>query len=259
MGVITRAEWGATYGAGDPSPAAARLVVLHHSYRPALSAAATPETEREAVRGIERHHVQANGWSGIGYNWLIAPSGRAYEGRGWGRTGAHAKGVNSTSVGICLLMDGSAQDPTPRAISEVRGLIAVGIARKHIERAYRLTGHRDHAGTDCPGDRVYARLAEFRHDHWQEIPDPSGELAVPATAPAASEPPNLERIILPTREVYEAAAARFGFDPRRMTTIQWMKVARFVFDVMATTGVRQMRPAAAALERAIELAELPAR
>lgn len=42
-------------------------------------------------------------WSDIGYNFLVGEDGNVYEGRGWGKTGAHTVGYNSKSVGICFI------------------------------------------------------------------------------------------------------------------------------------------------------------
>src|SRR5690606_21800431 len=101
---VPRERWGAEHGRGDLDPGPEKRVVIHHSFRPALDPNATPEEERAAVRAIERFHVENNGWAGIGYNWLVAPSGRIYEGRGWKFRGAHAGPVNGESIGICLLI-----------------------------------------------------------------------------------------------------------------------------------------------------------
>ena len=75
MKLITRQEWGARFGKGDLDPGPEQRVVIHHSYKPALKPNASLEMERDAVRGIERHHAIENGWDGIGYNFLFAPSG----------------------------------------------------------------------------------------------------------------------------------------------------------------------------------------
>ncbi len=53
------------------------------------------------------------GWSDIGYNFLIGGDGRVYEGRGWGRVGAHTYGYNSASVAFSFI--GNAQDVSPSA------------------------------------------------------------------------------------------------------------------------------------------------
>src|SRR5687768_15962158 len=61
------------------------------------------------VRGIYAYHMKSNGWSDIGYNFLVDRYGRAYEGRVGGIDryvlGAHTGGFNVESFGDSLLGD----------------------------------------------------------------------------------------------------------------------------------------------------------
>lgn len=41
----------------------------------------------------------------LSYSFAIGGDGNIYEGRGWNRTGAHAKGWNSKSIGIVFIGD----------------------------------------------------------------------------------------------------------------------------------------------------------
>jgi len=44
-------------------------------------------------------------WSDIGYNFLVGEDGNVYEGRGWGKKGAHSIPFNNKSIGICIIGD----------------------------------------------------------------------------------------------------------------------------------------------------------
>ena len=44
-----------------------------------------------------------NGWSGIGYHYVITVDGTIQKGRSDDCEGAHAEGYNSSSIGICLI------------------------------------------------------------------------------------------------------------------------------------------------------------
>lgn len=57
------------------------------------------------MKNIQEFHIQHRQWNDIGYNFLVAPTGDVFEGRGWGVVGSHAPKYNSKSVGICLIGD----------------------------------------------------------------------------------------------------------------------------------------------------------
>jgi len=138
------------------------MVIVHHTVRPHLYPDATIDTELEAVRAIERHHVEVNGWNAVGYSFLVAPSGTVFEGRGWSRRGAHCPGWNGKSIGLALIIDGTKDEPPPAMIDSARALLAYGVDAGHLFRDYTVHGHRDHRDTECPGDLVYARLRAFK-------------------------------------------------------------------------------------------------
>ena len=55
------------------------------------------------VRSIWNYHVNTNGWSDIGYNFLLDKEGNVYEGRADDTMGAHFSGRNSGTSGISLM------------------------------------------------------------------------------------------------------------------------------------------------------------
>lgn len=159
--MIPREEWGATGGRGRRVPGAKAFVVVHHTSSPDVPCGATLGTEIEAVRSIERHHVDTNGWAGIGYNFLGSQTGRTFEGRGWGREGAHAPGYNSKSLGYVFIIDGDVHEPTPAAVEAFKAWCMAGITGGHLTPDFTILGHRDVRATDCPGSKVYAMLSEL--------------------------------------------------------------------------------------------------
>jgi hypothetical protein len=70
--------------------------------------AATPEGRDIGAQEIDRWHRQ-RGWRMIGYHYVIRLDGTVEEGRDETIPGAHARGYNRTSIGICLIggMDAS--------------------------------------------------------------------------------------------------------------------------------------------------------
>ncbi len=107
--------------------------------------------------------IRGRGWSKIGYHFVIRQNGRLEFGRHPDEVGAHARGHNRTSVGICLIgglnADGLPQ-PTYTApqLSTLRELI------RTLHMAYpdaEVLGHRDLPGVSksCPC---------FDAGHWYE-------------------------------------------------------------------------------------------
>lgn len=100
----------------------------------------------DKVAEIDRWH-KARGWSGFGYHFLIDRDGTIAEGRPLDKTGAHARGRNARSIGICYV--GNSR-PTPEQFTALAKLITDLQARFSLPDE-AIMGHRDVGATDCPG------------------------------------------------------------------------------------------------------------
>jgi len=87
-----------------------------------------------------------------------------YEGRGWGRVGAHTTGFNSASLGIAFCMDGNAAEPNDAMIASFKKLVQEGKKQGFLSLEPKISGHRDHNRTECPGEKVYAVLGKLHVD-----------------------------------------------------------------------------------------------
>lgn len=83
----------------------------------------------EKIAEIDRWH-RARGWAGIGYHYVIDRDGSIGKGRPLSRVGAHTRGHNRDSVGICLIggrggsrRDAFSQHFTPEQNTALRRLI----------------------------------------------------------------------------------------------------------------------------------------
>lgn len=77
-----------------------RTVLIHHSAGPACNS----ESQcKRIVQQIQNDHIDNRHFNDIGYNFLIGGDGSVFEGRGWGKHGAHDPKYNARSIGICLL------------------------------------------------------------------------------------------------------------------------------------------------------------
>ena len=191
VAVTTRAEWGAnaSYMSWDPEYARAGHVVVHHtagtnSYSAGQSAS--------IVRGIYYYHAVTLDWGDIGYNFLVDKFGTVFEGRsgsvaapaGRMSIGAHARGVNTGTMGISMMGDYSTVSPSDAQLSSVGKMAGwflkragisdvTGWAGLHVwttERYQagstismpRILGHRDVGYTTCPGNVGYSKLGTIR-------------------------------------------------------------------------------------------------
>lgn len=168
MDIIGRAEWGARYGAGYATAGAKLEFYLHHSAAAFLTPGSSRQAEEAEWRRIEDYHAKHLTPTNprIGYPFGIAPSGRAYEGTGWGRVGAHTAGRNSSAYAVVLLMDGTATLPTVEAVQAANELRLIGVREGHLHPAHAFRGHREEVATACPGDRVFrAVIGTIRASH----------------------------------------------------------------------------------------------
>ena len=97
------------------------------------------------VEEIRKWHVKDNGWSDIGYHFVIPRSGALENGRPIEKAGAHARGHNATSIGICLVGGVDANGApdanfTAEQYITLRSLIEK-LRREHFIEV--IIGHRD--------------------------------------------------------------------------------------------------------------------
>ena len=120
--IVTRAQWGAdeAYRSGPPLYGVVRCAFVHHTVN------ANTYTRAQApalVRGIYYYHTKVNGWSDIGYNFLIDRFGTIYEGRYGGVAkaviGAQVLGFNSMSTGVSLIGTFETVAPSPAALTSL--------------------------------------------------------------------------------------------------------------------------------------------
>ena len=160
MKLVTRAQWGArdyrrpngaTLYSGDKR----RGVKLHYLGTPYSD---RPHTGCAAyVRQIQAQHMDGNGWSDVGYSFLVCTHGYVYEGRGLRRRNSAngSTSLNDQDYAVLLLVGSSGLTrPTDAQLHGARD--AIDYCRKEGPAGTWLGGHRDGYATSCPGDAVYA-------------------------------------------------------------------------------------------------------
>jgi len=133
---------------------------------------ATPEGKDKTVEKIRQEHKQ-QGWSDIGYHYVIYRDGTIHDGRDVDLVGAHCSkgGHNQHSIGICYIGGVENKPNTPyylqkakdtRTPAQKASLLSLLIDLKTLYPNAVIYGHHDFdKGKDCPSfdaKREYERV-----------------------------------------------------------------------------------------------------
>lgn len=114
---------------------------------------ATPEGKDYTVNDIRKWH-KAQGWSDIGYHWVVYRNGSIHAGRDESIVGAHCSGHNTNSIGVCYIggMDSNNKKPKDtRTEAQKEGLIKILKELKVKYPKAKIYGHRDFTNMKaCP-------------------------------------------------------------------------------------------------------------
>jgi hypothetical protein len=122
-------------------------IIIHHA------ASGTPSKNVDlSARQIDEIH-RGFGWRGIGYHYVIRFDGTVEPGRPDNEQGAHARGWNSRSLGICVTGNADYHSWTTQQVAALTTL-ARTLMDNHKIPIKRVLGHREVNSTDCPGKLV---------------------------------------------------------------------------------------------------------
>ncbi|MDF1699547.1 MAG: peptidoglycan recognition family protein [Planctomycetota bacterium] len=132
-------------------------ITCHHT-------ASKPTTTPDEIRSW---HVKGNGWSDIGYHWIVFLDEDgdwvAAEGRPESRAGAHAKNRNKHSIGIVVSGD-YVEDTLPERAEIALSALVAAKCIQHSLTVENVFGHKEvmrPGYTECPGydmDRIRDRV-----------------------------------------------------------------------------------------------------
>lgn len=118
-----------------------------------IHCSATRENQPISVDTIKKWHIEGRGWSDIGYHFYIDLDGKIHKGRDISKMGAHCKGHNRNSIGICYCGGVEADGKTPkdtRNESQKQALLSVLKTLKAMFPKSRIHSHNDFAKKACP-------------------------------------------------------------------------------------------------------------
>ena len=126
------------------------LIVIHCS--------ATKEGKDYSVGDIRKWHKK-RGFKDIGYHFVITLVGKIKKGRPIEQPGAHAKGYNSNSIGVCYIggLDFNGNPKDTRTLAQIHALRNnVDTLRAIYGDNVGVVGHRD-LSVDLNGDGVISK------------------------------------------------------------------------------------------------------
>lgn len=110
-----------------------KILVHHTASDPGMIQ--TVSDEQQYIQSVYKYHAFTRGRGDIGYNFMIMPSGRIYEGRkgGLGVVGAHATWNNTPSIGISLVGNFVDAEPTQEQVDALANLTTALSAKYTID------------------------------------------------------------------------------------------------------------------------------
>ena len=184
--VITTAQWGSKPPNSNFPSTTPRYIVIHHTDNnnpPNSPSKGTLSGAISFARSIQNDHMNRNGWSDSGHNFLNTTSGLLLEGR-------HGS-IDAVKQGFCVQSAHAAQDPgrlangnqSPGIENEGNFMtfnmgqnqwdslvdLCVSICESCNINPKNIRGHRDFSNTDCPGDWLYSQLPQLQLDVAKKI------------------------------------------------------------------------------------------
>ena len=161
VGIKTLAKMFPTMAGWKKSKRSIDLILVHCT--------ATAEGKDYTVEQIREWHTapkpKGNGWSDIGYHYVIYRDGSIHEGRDVDVSGAHCKGHNPHSIGIVYVggceKDGKTTKDT-RTEEQKTALLSLLFELRKLYPDAEIAGHRDYDrhGKTCPS---FDAKKEYRH------------------------------------------------------------------------------------------------
>lgn len=146
--IISGPTWGRRDWSGTPysvSLSERRYFVVHYDGGHPIE-----RTGFAIPRTIDNTHHN-NGWSGIGYNFVVSQAGEIFEGRGWNFVGAHCPGRNRDGIGVQVAVGGNQKQTD---IAEAAVLWLYEQARAKTGRVLTKGRHGDWYPTECCGPQL---------------------------------------------------------------------------------------------------------
>jgi len=133
-----------------------------------LHCSATREGTDIGVNTIRQWHMSApRNWSDVGYHYVIKLDGTVQVGRPEERIGAHVKGENTNSIGICYIGGVETDGRTPKDTMTIAQELAMFDLIHALRMRYGMIpvhGHNEYAAKACPSFVVLEKYPTINDD-----------------------------------------------------------------------------------------------
>lgn len=124
-------------------------IIVHHA-----------ASKKCSIYDVHRWHLN-RGWSGCGYHFFITKEGVIYSGRPEDSVGAHCKGYNTNSLGVCVEGNYTVESMPQSQYKAIVWLLGYLCNKYYINKIY---GHRELISTACPGGNFpLTKIKKFKY------------------------------------------------------------------------------------------------
>ena len=121
-----------------------------------IHCSATPESRKTSAEEIKSWHLE-RGFSDIGYHYIVHLDGSISYGRNIDKIGAHSRGQNKMSIGVCYIggLDECLDPKDTRTPQQKESLLILLKTLKKIHSKAVIYGHRDFSEKACPSFNAF--------------------------------------------------------------------------------------------------------
>ena len=122
------------------------MKIKHNRHTAVMHVSATKLSQNYSFQDCKRGHL-AKGWSDIGYHYYITQDGEIHKGRSIDKNGAHVRGYNNGTIGICT-EGGIGENGVPVDTMNAMQMLSVEgllLALKKGNSKMKVKGHRDYS------------------------------------------------------------------------------------------------------------------
>ncbi len=169
-----------------------RKIIIHHTGT--NNATYEGYSDEEIMRAIYKYHTNIKHWGDIGYNFVISPHGKIFEGKAGGDfiIGGHTYCANTQTIGISVMGNYETDHINDLQLQALKKLVTALSKKYNItpqhkstflgKYTYDLVGHKDYGKTLCPGKNLYKYLDILRK-YTPHISQPSSIPTPPRSTP----------------------------------------------------------------------------